>query len=389
MVKQRRIEGSITEYKAGFRIWVSGGKDAAGNRLRLSEVIQGNRKDANRRLRELVSSIESGKYIPERAETLDTFISRWWLTKKSSVAPTTALNYERLIKRYVRKSLGKKRLQSIKPINISALISSLVEQDRIGQADHVYVLLRLIFNSAIEMGALAVSPMRGISRPRQPHRAMQTMTPDQVHMALEYLAMKDSWALLPVAVLVSTGLRRSELLGLRWSDIDLEKAVLFVQRSYHVLPKGVEVIKDPKTRRSRRLVALDHHTISLLKAHRAQAETNSDLIGEPFSDSGYVFARVDGKPWRPNSLTQVWIRMRDRLGIDARLHDLRHTSVSIMLAAGISARLISERVGHSSTSFTMDTYGHLLPDAQAEAAEKLASVLNFGDQKAIGSSAAD
>lgn len=389
MAKQRRIEGSVTEYKDGHRIWVSGGKDASGNRLRLSEVVRGTRKDANRRLRELVSSIESGKYIPERAETLDTFINRWWLTKKSSVAPTTALNYERLINRYIRKSLGKKRLQNIKPIDISALISSLVEQDRIGQADHVYVLLRLIFNSAVQMGALAVSPMRGIDKPRKPHTEMQTMTPDQIHMALEYLAMKESWALLPVAVLVSTGLRRSELLGLRWSDIDLEKAVLFVQRSYHVLPKGVEVVKDPKTRRSRRLVALDRHTVSLLAAHRAHSETNSGLIGEPFSDSGYVFAREDGKPWRPNSLTQVWTRMRDRLGINARLHDLRHTSVSIMLAAGISARLISERVGHSSTSFTMDTYGHLLPDAQAEAAEKLASALNFGHQKSIAPIAAD
>ena len=379
--RQRRAEGSIQERPDGtWRIFVSGGTDAMGRRVRVSEIVRGTRRDANRRLHEIAQAIRSGAYVPGHAQTMREFIHSWWPSKRSSIAPTTAVGYERLLNRYILPALGAKRLQRIASADVSALIGALVDQGRVGQADHVYTLCRLIFNAAIRGGTAGKNPVLGVDRPRSPHREMATVTLEQWGRVRQHFEGRESWALLPLTVLITSGLRRSEVLALQWRDLDFERGVLTVQRSFHVLPGGDARVERPKTRRSRRAVALDHHTTAALADHRRRGEHTARLLSRRFRETDFVFAREDGTPCRPDNLSQVWGRAAKKLGIKARLHDLRHTSASLMLASGANPKLISERLGHSSTAFTLDTYTHVLVSAQAEAAEKLGAMLGNGRQ---------
>jgi len=156
-----------------------------------------------------------------------------------------------------------------------------------------------------------------------------------------------------------------------------------VQRSYHVLPGARSVVKPPKTRQGRRSIALDPWTLKRRTDHRAAAIRAIEMLGRSFSEADYVFARLDSSPWPPDTLTQHWDRTVARLGIRCRLHDLRHSSASLLLASGADIRLISARLGHASPGFTLSVYAHLLLDAQAAAAERLGALLQNGQLPAL------
>lgn len=156
-----------------------------------------------------------------------------------------------------------------------------------------------------------------------------------------------------------------------------------MQRSYHVLPGARSVVRPPKTRQGRRSIALDPWTLKRRTDHRAAAIRAIEMLGRSFSEADYVFARLDSSPWPPDTLTQHWDRTVARLGIRCRLHDLRHSSASLLLASGADIRLISARLGHASPGFTLSVYAHLLPDAQAAAAERLGALLQNGQLPAL------
>ena len=377
--RQRRAEGSIQPYGDGWRIFVSGGTDATGLRVRVSEVVGGSRRDANRRLHELARSIRTGAYAANGAgQTLGQFVAEWWPSKAASLAPRTAQGYRKMLDSYVLPALGRKRIQRITSGDVSRLVGELVDRGTVTQAVHVHRFTKTLFNAAIRGGTAGKNPVLAVDRPRAPHREMATVTLEQWGRVRQHFERRESWALLPLTVLITSGLRRSEVLALQWRDLDFERGVLTVQRSFHVLPGGDARVERPKTRRSLRAVALDHHTTAALADHRRRAEHAARLLGRRFWETDFVFAREDGTPWRLDSLSQVWGRTARKLGIKARLHDLRHTSASLMLASGANPKLISERLGHSSTAFTLDTYTHVMVSAQAEAAEKLGAMLGNG-----------
>ncbi len=225
---------------------------------------------------------------------------------------------------------------------------------------------------------MAKSPVEGVERPQKQHREMAIITPREWRQIREYLESKGSWAVPAFTLLLTCGLRRSELVGLRWADLDLGRRLIHVQRSYHKLKGGQAVIRAPKSSRGRRLVAFDHHTASIMTDHRQHCVEQAGMLRRSMADDDYVFARQDGTPWPPDAYSQLWRRTMAALGIKCRLHDLRHSSASLLIAAGADVKLISARLGHASTAFTMDTYGHLLPGAQEEMAERLARMLDAG-----------
>jgi len=162
---------------------------------------------------------------------------------------------------------------------------------------------------------------------------------------------------------------------LRWSDVDFRLGHVSIRQAVTVVD-GEEVVAAPKTRRSRRTIDIDADTAALLEAHR---QTQSDVLARvdltgAFDDR--VFANDVGDPMRPDSVGQAFHRLVDKAGVPViRLHDLRHTHASHLLAAGINVKVVSERLGHASVSFTLDTYGHVMPGQQAEAAAAAAGLL--------------
>jgi integrase len=176
-------------------------------------------------------------------------------------------------------------------------------------------------------------------------------------------------------LLSMTGMRRSEVVGLRWSDVDLSHHRLTVNQAATVVD-GDEVLDTPKSRRSRRVIDLDADTVSLLQRHRSQQRELYLRLGVTASASDRVFTNEIGDPIRPDSVGQAFGRLVSVAEVPRiRLHDLRHTHASHLLMAGINVKVVSERLGHASVSFTLDTYAHVMPGQQAEAAAAAAALL--------------
>jgi integrase len=173
-----------------------------------------------------------------------------------------------------------------------------------------------------------------------------------------------------------TGLRRGELCGLRWADVDLDGATLVVRRTIttvnHELVEG-----DVKTARSRRSVDIDAATVAVVRAHRTRQLEQRLLVGRGYRDHDLVFASASGEPWNPDSIGQAFGRAVERIDVPRiRLHDLRHTHATHLLAAGVNARIVSERLGHSTVAFTLGVYGHVMPGQQADAAAAVAALVD-------------
>jgi integrase len=173
----------------------------------------------------------------------------------------------------------------------------------------------------------------------------------------------------------TTGLRRGEVLGLMWTDVDFDKGRLSVRRA-RVSSGGVVVLSEPKTRRSRRVVALDQTTTAALREHRTRQLEERLAWGAAWVDTGFVFTREDGTPLHPESLSKMFQWRVRRAGLPRiRFHDLRHTHATLALQAGVHPKVVSERLGHSSIRITLDTYSHAIPAMQEEAAERIAALI--------------
>jgi len=211
---------------------------------------------------------------------------------------------------------------------------------------------------------------------------MQTWDEYDITRFLE--AAKDSpyYALFYTALY--TGMRRSELLGLKWSDVDFILSQVYINRSLHHLKDGSYVFTQPKSARSRRTIALPPSAILTLREHHETQKLERGMLGIELKDDDLVFSTLEGRPLRPNTITRAWSMLAARAGVKViRLHDARHTHASLMLKQGIHPKIVQERLGHASISMTLDTYSHVAPGLQQAAAEGFDRLLNFKAKKEV------
>jgi integrase len=242
---------------------------------------------------------------------------------------------------------------------------------------HVHVTIGKALADAERQDLIARNPARRATPPsataaRSPEA--KTWTPEELRAYLDSVAGHHHAALFRLAAM--TGLRRGELCGLRWTDVDLDSASLVVRHTIttvsHELVEG-----DVKTARSRRAVELDAATVAVLRAHRTCQLEQRLLVGRGYRDNNLVFASPSGEPWNPDSVGQAFARAVARTDLPRiRLHDLRHTHATHLLAAGVNARIVSERLGHSTVAFTLGVYGHVMPGQQADAAAAVAALID-------------
>jgi integrase len=172
-------------------------------------------------------------------------------------------------------------------------------------------------------------------------------------------------------------MRRSELLALRWKDIDFMLGQVYVNRSLHHLRDGSIVFQSPKTAKGRRTVALPPSAVIVLREHREKQKLERAMLGIPLTDEDIVFSHPDGNPWLPNTVTHAWIKLVRRTGLkEIRLHDARHSHASLLLKQGTHPKIVQERLGHSGIAITLDTYSHVTPGLQQAAAARFDELLN-------------
>lgn len=215
----------------------------------------------------------------------------------------------------------------------------------------------------------------GVDVPRVHHNEMQTWDEYEINRFLEVAKDSPYYALFHTALY--TGMRRSELLALRWQDVDFIFSQISVSRSLPHLKDGSYIFTQPKSAKSKRTIALSPSAILTLKEHKENYEAIQSMLGIPLKDDDMIFSTLESKPLRPNTVTRAWTLLAARAGVKViRLHDARHTHASIMLKQGIHPKIVQERLGHSSIAMTLDTYSHVAPGLQQAAAESFDKTLN-------------
>jgi len=226
------------------------------------------------------------------------------------------------------------------------------------------------------MGVISVNPCDAVDPPRPVDKEMRILYPEDVKVFL--LASQEApW---PYYYLfyttLFTGLRRSEILGLTWGNVDLNLCTLTVKQSLHRLNNGEYVIKPPKTRKSRRQIDLPPSIGLLLREYRNKVKGQRIILAKPLTEDDLVFAHPDGTPLDPSTVTHRFGKVVRKAGLGhLRLHDLRHSYASLMLAAGVNVKAISQSMGHANIGITLDTYAHLLPGMGRSAAERFDKLL--------------
>lgn len=379
------MRGHITKRgKNSYSIVLDIGTDPATGRRRQQRIsIKGTKKNAEKRLSELLHQIDNGIFIRPSKTTLSEYLERWlkeycW----SNLAPRTAEGYEFIVRRHLIPTLGQIPLTELKPEHLQHLYS---EKLSTGRADgkgglsprsvrYCHSTLHKALMTAVKLGMIVRNPADAVEQPRLQHHEMLTMNELDVHIFLEFAKSTAHYALFYTALF--TGMRRSELLALRWQDVDLILCQLSVNRTVHQLHTGVIVFRQPKTDKSRRLIALSPSTITVLRDHREAQKKLRQSLGQALSDDDLVFCQLEGKPLLPDSITHAWMKLARRVGLKGiRLHDARHSHASLMLKQGIHPKIVQERLGHSTIAVTLDTYSHITPGLQEAAAQRFDDVM--------------
>lgn len=292
---------------------------------------------------------------------------------------TTLRGYRGVLRTHVLPALGSMPLEELQAADLDTLYASLLRSKlAMTSVHHVHAVVSKMLHDAERKGlvtrnvaCLASAPSLNAARARGPE--MRVWTPAELSTFLASIAGNRNEVLF--RVMAMTGIRRGEAVGLRWSDVQLDRCWLTVNQSASVVD-GEEIIDAPKTRRSRRVIDLDVATVRLLQLHQASQRELYLRLGITGSPSDRVFTNANGDPIRPDTVGQAFGRLVTSAGVaPIRLHDLRHTHASHLLMAGVNVKIVSERLGHSSVSFTLDTYAHVMPGQQAEAAAAAAALL--------------
>jgi len=369
----------VKRYKNSYTIVLNLGIDpTSGKRKQQWISVKGTKKEAEKRLSELLNQLDDGTFIKPSKTTLGEFLERWLADYVCpNLAPRTAEGYEHIIRRHLIPSLGNIPLTQLKPAHLQRYYTEKLSGGRCDgkgglsakTVRHHHVTLHDALQSAVKWGFLSRNSADAVSPPRSQRPEWHTLSEDDINTLLEAAKATPYYALFHLALF--TGMRRSEFLALRWSDIDLLLCQVYITRTLHQLRNGEIFLRMPKTAKGRRMIALSPSATSVLREHREKQELNRVMLGKPLEDNDLVFSQIDGKPLLPDTVTHAWIKLVRRTGLEGiRLHDARHSHASLMLKQGTHPKIVQERLGHASIQITLDTYSHVAPGLQAAAADR-------------------
>jgi integrase len=305
-------------------------------------------------------------------ETTAEYLTRWVIAARPHLRAATHREYARHVRDYWIPAIGRHPLTRLTPAHVETAMAALEERGLSKQTvRHARSTLRRALHDAQHDGILNRNVASLAKPPKLEHREMRALSSAEVARVLE--ATRDDRFGPLFATAVGTGLRLGELLGLQWSDIDFDARSLTVRRSLSRAHSGGFELAETKTRRSNRTVMLPTVAIDGLRRQKARQGAERLAAGTAWQDKrGLVFTDALGRSGNPSAASVAFRRsVAEPLGLPVRLHDLRHTAASLMLAAGVPLKVVSEALGHSSLAITADVYSHVTPDLRREAADAM------------------
>ena len=369
-------EGSIYQ-RSSDGLWMGVahlGYSPAGKPIR-KYVAAKNRTEVVKKLKKIRRDFDDGLLIQDINVTLTELFERWFKDiMRHQIAPSTFSNYQTVVRMHILPILGRKKLAELTVSDVDKLLSLKTDS---GLSPSTVRRIRAVLAQCLDQAIrweLVHRNVATLSRsPKMNRHEGRTLTPAQARHLLETLRGHHNEAL--YALMLSTGLRRGEALGLRWSDFDRATGVLRVSRQ--LKREGSRLVTtDTKTSLSRRAVNLPAPMLKTLLEHEARQRAQKEQLGTAWIDSGYVFTSSIGTPIDPRNLYREFQKVCRIAGLgDWHPHELRHSAASLMLAQGVKIQVVSQVLGHSSIRMTADVYGHLLDPDRQGAAQAMSTVL--------------
>lgn len=371
--------------KDSWRIDVFVGVDHLGRQIRKRKTVKAKTKKEAEKLATLFrAEILSGNYFEPEKMTLYYFTENEWFPKYASkhLSVTTQSTYKSHLYNRILPTLGHLQLHEFKPIHILNFIEKISDNNQrldnnlgalsSSTVEYVYRILRNIFNRAVEWQIIKENPVEKIKKPKVEHKEIKVYNPDQVSQLFECLNLEPIHWRTFIKLAVISALRRGELLGLEWKHVDFENNKISVQQNLVYTKESGFVIKETKTKGSKRIVALPKSIMTELHELYDTKKSNKVSAGELWATNSnfFIFSNWNGKPFNPSSVKTWWTRFIKRNNlVYINLHALRHTSATLLINSGVHAKVISTRLGHSDIKTTMNIYGHTLQSADREAAD--------------------
>ncbi|AIQ31663.1 hypothetical protein P40081_28680 [Paenibacillus sp. FSL P4-0081] len=352
-----------------------------GKRIQKKKGGFATQKEADRALIALLASVDKGDYVSEINLTIADFFDIWLKDYALQKYKSTVYDVEEsIIRSRIVPVIGRQKLQQIKPLTINRFYNGLLEKYSSDYVRHVHAILRKAFGQAVKWEMLVSNPIDKVEAPKLRRKEMKTWTMEQCLHFLETAEGHVHYIVFSLAI--HTGMRKGEVLGLRWSDIDFEAKSLMIQQTVNWTPSKGIIIQDTKTSSSARRIPIGNMLITDLK-HRLQIiEDNKQNIGiENYKDHDLVCCYANGEPIKPRRVTETFAFLTGKSELPKiRFHDLRHSHASMLLNNGINAKIGAERLGHSSVQIYLDRYSHLLPDMQRDAADLIDSKMKMSQK---------
>lgn len=371
--------------KNSWRIKYDAGTEPLTGRRRTRYItVRGNRADAERELTKALRAIDDGTAIEPSKVTVAEHIRAW--LDAAEVSPKTLERYRQLAEQQIIPHLGAVLLQKLRPVQVREWHGTLLASGgKDGRAlsprtvGHAHRVLHRALARAVEDEIAARNVASVVSPPKLEDAEVQILTAEQMGGVLAKLA---THALYPiVALALGTGMRRGELLSLRWVDVDLEAATVRIERSLEETKAGLR-FKTPKTKHGRRTISLPPSVVEVLRNHRRQQLERRVVLGlgRPGPDA-LVFSKPDSSPMSPDNLSRDWRRLTDSLGLPkVMFHALRHSHASALIAGGLDVVTVSRRLGHGSPVVTLRVYAHLFDRTDTAAATAIEAALRTGGE---------
>jgi integrase len=369
--------GTVIKRGSTYSVVLDLGRGPDGRRVRKWHSGYRTKKDAQRAQDELLAALGRGVYVAPSKRATGAFLREDWLPGlRSQVRPSTWAEHRSKVEVHLVPAIGQVPLQQLTPGHLNALYADLLERGLSARTVlHVHATIRRALADATRWGLVPRDVALLASPPRPRRSELQVWTAADLRSFLAHVEGDRLYALWLLAA--STGMRRGELLGVQWPDVDLARARVAVRRSLVTVGHQV-VVSEPKTAKGRRSVALDPASVAALKAWRKRQMAERLAWGPAWTDAGLVFTREDGRPLHPREVTRAFTRHVLAAGVPIiRLHDLRHTHATLALTAGVHPKVVQERLGHANIAITLDTYSHAVPALEEQAAHTVAALV-FG-----------
>lgn len=349
---------------------------------RITRTVHGTKKDAERVLRDLAKQLDDGELREPTKMTVAEYLESWLETHKNKIAETSYDWYKMVCERHIIPVLGHIRLQQLTPLMVQEFYNKKLGSPALNgrgvlsasSIDHIHKVLHRALNQAVKLHLIANNPCDAVEPPKPKKADIDFWTPDEVIRFLDAIRGDRLYALFYLAL--HTGMRRGEILGLMWEDMDLENGFISVRRAIVRRYRGT-VVKEPKTEKSRRRIQITRDVVDVLKAYKVIQNKERLLFGEDYVNTGYVFTKPEGGPLEPCYVTGYFNRLVKKAGVRSiKFHALRHTHATLLGAAGVPLKSVSARLGHSSVVMTGDIYSHVFSDMDREAADTFEEILN-------------